>query len=304
MRSLPQVLGLVAGIGLLVSWPGEAHALTATAVEALPTPLEKGGSATFEIVVEGALGPVQVRWDFGDGTVTELTNDDLKQTHSYPKAGHFSIVPLVSDGLSVASVTIPLTVHEPLTAQKPTASSDLVYDQASHRVYVANYENDSISAVDTVSMTTIGELPVSRGPVALALAPQGKLWVLHRDAHAIAIVDTATFSVSSEVMLPYASQPMGLALSPAGDVAYVSLMAVGKLLKLDVATGAVLGEVAIGSARGVSVSADGTQVYVTRFITSDEAQGEVVRVDAATLAAQLLVFRGPVTRWLVGLGAS
>jgi YVTN family beta-propeller protein len=284
MRSLPQVLGLVAGIGSMVSWPGEAHALTVTAVEALPPPLEKGGAATFEIVVEGAMGPVQVRWDFGDATGTEFTNDDLKQSHTYAKAGHFSIVPLVSDGLSVASVPIPLTVHEPLTAQKPTASSDLVYDQASHKVYVANYENDSISAVDTVGMTTIGELPVSRGPVGLALAPQGKLWVLHRDAHAIAIVDTTTFTVSSEVMLPYASQPMGLALSPAGDVAYVSLMAVGKLLKLDVATGAVLGEVAIGSARGVSVSGDGAHVYVTRFITTDETHGEVVRVDAATLA--------------------
>jgi DNA-binding beta-propeller fold protein YncE len=108
------------------------------------------------------------------------------------------------------------------------------------------------------------------------------LWVLHRDAHSISIVDTASFAVESEVMLPYASQPMGIALSPTGDAAYVTLMALGKLLKLEPTTGAVLGELAIGaSARGVSVSHDGSQIYVTRFI-SDDAKGEVVRVDAAT----------------------
>jgi cytochrome c peroxidase len=79
---------------------------------------------------------------------------------------------------------------------------------------------------------------------------------------------------------------MGLAISPTGDAAYVTLMAVGKLLKLDPATGSVLGELAIGStARGVTVSHDGSQVYVTRFI-SDDAQGEVVRVDASTFAVQ------------------
>jgi DNA-binding beta-propeller fold protein YncE len=284
MRTLPKVLGFAGVFALLVSWPAAARALTAKVLEAAPS--QTGQVATFKIAVEGAMGQVQVRWDFGDETGTEFTNDNLEQSHTYAKAGHYTVVPLVTDGLSLASPDPPLVhaVYEPLTAQKPTASSDLVYDQASRKLYVANNDNDSVSAVDASGMATVGELAVSRGPVALALAPQSKLWVLHREAHAITIVDTATFSVSSELMLPYASQPMGLALSPTGDVAYVTLMALGKLLKLDVATGAVLGEVAIGpTARGVSVSADGAQVYVTRFITDDEMHGEVVRVGAATL---------------------
>jgi MYXO-CTERM domain-containing protein len=59
-------------------------------------------------------------------------------------------------------------------------------------------------------------------------------------------------------------------------------MAAGKLLKLDPATGAVLAELAVGPwPRGVTVTHDGSQIYVTRFI-SDDAKGEVVRVDAAT----------------------
>jgi MYXO-CTERM domain-containing protein len=56
-------------------------------------------------------------------------------------------------------------------------------------------------------------------------------------------------------------------------------MAVGKLLELDPATGATVAEAELGgSPRGVSVSHDGSEVFVTRFI-SDDTHGEVVHLD-------------------------
>jgi cytochrome c peroxidase len=60
-------------------------------------------------------------------------------------------------------------------------------------------------------------------------------------------------------------------------------MAVGKLLKLDPSTGAVIAEAEVGpKPRGIAVSHDGAEVYVTRFISPD-AGGEVVKVDTATM---------------------
>ena len=60
-------------------------------------------------------------------------------------------------------------------------------------------------------------------------------------------------------------------------------MAVGKLLKLDPETGKVMGEVDVGpKPRGIAVSYDGKDVYVTRFVSPDSG-GEVVKVDAAAM---------------------
>lgn len=277
---MPKLLGLLGVTCLVASWTGQAHAITATIPERGPALV--GEPITFDLVIEGAVGPVQVRWDMGDETRTEFTVGDVQQTHSYASVRNWRVLVSVKDDEGFASVSFLQTVHNPLVEGKASGSSDLVYDQAAAKVYSANYENDSVSVIDTTSLVKLGELAVSRGPVGLALTPQGKLWVLHREAHSLSIVDTASFAVESEVMLPYGSQPMGLAISPTGDAAYVTLMALGKLLKLDPTTGAVLGELEVGaSARGVSISHDGAQIYVTRFI-SDDAKGEVVRVDAAT----------------------
>ena len=277
---MPKLLGLLGATCLVASWSGEAHAITATIPNRGPSLV--GEPVTFDLVVEGAVGPAQIRWDMGDETRTEFTVDDVQQTHTYATVGHFQVLVTVKDDVGFASVPFQQTVHNPLVSGKANGSSDLVYDSAAAKLYTANYENDSISVIDAAGLTKLAELPVSRGPIGLALTPNGKLWVVHRDAHSISIVDTASFVVESEVMLPYASQPMAVAMSPTGDAAYVTLMALGKLLKLDPVTGAVLGELAVGpTPRGVSVSHDGAHIYVTRFI-SDDAKGEVVRVDAAT----------------------
>jgi YVTN family beta-propeller protein len=275
-RSLRSSLGVIA-LGVL--WAAPAHAVTAS----IPTrvPSITGQPVTFDLVVTDAMGPAEIRWDMGDETRTEFTVDLIQQTHTYAAPGHYPILVTVRDTVGFTSVAFVHTVHEPLTEGSPTGSTDLVYDPTSKLVYSANYDNDSVSVVDAVGLAKVAEVPVSRGPISLALAPGGKLWVLHRDAHSIAIIDTASNSVEQDVMLPYASQPMGLAFSPSGDAAYVSLMALGKLLKLDPSSGMVLGEAEVGaSARGVSVSHDGSQVYVTRFI-SQETHGEVVRLNAS-----------------------
>jgi DNA-binding beta-propeller fold protein YncE len=112
--------------------------------------------------------------------------------------------------------------------------------------------------------------------------------VVHRDDYAVAIVNLDTRSIERGFRLPYASQPMGIAMSPLGDAAYVTLMAVGKLAKLDPDTGDVLGQIDVGPwPRGLSVSQDGEDVYLTRFISAHSSEGpgfgEVVHVAGPSL---------------------
>jgi YVTN family beta-propeller protein len=277
MRLKPTRWGSLGLLALGVLWAAPAQAVTATV--SLREPSLAGAEATFEVTVSDAVGPVLVRWLLGDDTQTDFVEGATTYTHTYAAPGHYSVIWSVRDDAQTIGGSFVHTVHLPLTEGRSSESSDLVYDAAAGKVYSANYDNDSVSVIDTASMAKVGEVPVSRGPISLALAPGGKLWVLHRDAYSLSIIDTTTLSVEKEVPLPYASQPMGLAISPTGDFAYVTLMATGKLLSLLPETAEVVGEADVGgSARGVSVSHDGSQIYVTRFISQD-THGEVVRFD-------------------------
>lgn len=281
LSSLSTRLVLLAALSLATCWSARAHAVTASLIEQKPS--LTGQVATFDLAIADAVGAVQARWDMGDETRTEFTVGAIHQSHAYAKPGHYSVLVTVKDTTGFTSVSFVHTVHQPIVPGKATGSTDLVYDERSKRVFVANDDNDTVTVIDTASRSKLAEIAVARGPVGLALAPQDKLWVLHRDAHRISIVDMASLTVTRELMLPYASQPIGLALGPSGDLAYVTLMATGKLLQLDVATGVVRAELALGpTPRGVSVSHDGAQIYVTRFVSAD-GHGEVTRVDAATL---------------------
>src|SRR5207244_4464534 len=112
-------------------------------------------------------------------------------------------------------------VHYPLTPKRPTSSSPIIYDPVRNWVFSVNQDNDSIVAVDADKLTKIGELPVYRDPEALALNPDGKLWVVHKDDYAVAVIDPDKGVIERSFRLPYASQPIGVAMSPMGDAAFI-----------------------------------------------------------------------------------
>jgi len=245
-------------------------------------PSAVGQAHAFQATVTGANGAVTYEWKFGDAD--DFHAGGAGSTHTFTAPGFHNIDVLATDaGGAVASAFFQHLVHHPLTARRPTSSTSIVHDGARNRVYVVNQDNDTITSIDADKLQKLAELAVYRRPESLALTPDGKLWVVHRDDYAVAVVDPDRFVIEGGFRLPYASQPVGVAMSPTGDAAYVSLMAVGKLLKLDPRTGAVIGEVTVGARpRGISVSHDGKDVYVTRFISPDTG-GEVVKVDAAAM---------------------
>ncbi len=261
-------------------WAAPAQALTVDLTD--PGPSQVGVAHTFTATVAEASGEVQFQWKFFD--VDELNAGGAMMATTYTEPGHYLVeVQVTDESGETASDILQHLVHHPLTALRPTASTSIVYDAARGRVYSLNQDNDTVTAIDAEQLTKVSELPVYRKPESLALSPDGKLWIVHQDDYAVAVVDLERFEVERGFRLPYASQPIALAVSPQGDAAYVTLMALGKLLKLDPLSGAVLAEADVGpKPRAIAVSHDGAEVYVTRFISSDEG-GEVVKVDAATM---------------------
>ncbi|HEY6726811.1 MAG TPA: PKD domain-containing protein, partial [Polyangiaceae bacterium] len=247
-----------------------------------------GEAYTFRAEVTGAAGEVRFEWRFGDAG--EVIEGGAEMANVFDTPGHHSVDVVATDeNGDTGSAFFRHLAHYALTPAPPAQSSPIIYDSARSRIYTANPDSGTVAVIDPETLSKLGEFFVYQNPESLALTPEGKLWVLHRDDYAIAVVDPDQLRIESGFRLPYASQPIALALSPTGDAAYVSLMALGKLLKLHPTTGEVLGEVEVGAKpRGIAVSHDGQDVYVTRFISGDSG-GEVVKVTTSdmTVAARI-----------------
>ena len=269
------------GVGvaaLLLASP--ALALNVTLTAARPAPV--ASEVTLDVAISGAAGDVTVTWTFGDGTTLGPAQNATQARHAWASAGHYPVIVSVRDQVTTRGASFLQTIHEPLTAGAPAQSTTIVYDAAPKRIYSVNPDNDSVTIVDATGLVKLGEVATFDHPRSLALAPNGRLWVSHQADFAIAIVNPDRQQMVGVIDLPYASQPLGLVMSPTGDAAYVALRAVGKLLKLDPKSGEVLGEVAVGPfPHALAVSHDGQRIFGTRFI-SPQDHGEVFEVDAAS----------------------
>jgi large repetitive protein len=236
-------------------------------------------------------------WFFDDGTPASPYSSSGLITHTFAMPGiYYVTVTAASDGNPTQSETVTQVVHAPLTVNRPAMSSNIVFDGNGGRVWVANQDNNTVSVFNAATNAKLAEVAVGAGPRTLAVAPNGSVWVTNKHAATISVIDPSTLTVSQTVVLPYASQPFGLAFAPTGGLAFVALEAKGALLELDASSGAILATANIGRhPRHVSVNADGTLVYVSRFITPPlpgestaqvlpaGAGGEVVVVSAASM---------------------
>ncbi|MEM7012697.1 MAG: LamG-like jellyroll fold domain-containing protein, partial [Verrucomicrobiota bacterium] len=220
-------------------------------------------------------------WDFGDGSPLETTTTGAA-THIFETPGRFIVkVTITDDAGQTTEVSFQQAVHDTLTAQKPAASQTIIYEErenANDRVWNVNPDNDTVSVFDTVTNAKLAEIAVDAHPRSLAIADDGRIWVTNKDAATISIIDPATLQVEQTLTLSSGSQPHGIVANPAGEGIYLALEATQQLLKLRDGDGTTESSVDVGTnPRHISINADGTQVYVSRFITPPmpgEASGQ------------------------------
>ncbi|RZU02267.1 cytochrome c peroxidase [Rivibacter subsaxonicus] len=259
-----------------------------------------GGTATFSASASGV--GVRYKWNFGDGTAETGWSTSGVASHAYTSAGVYYVTLSVSDSYgALRTKTFLQTVHLPLTAQKPRASSAVLSNTSPAgfaRVWAVNPDNNTVSAFEAGSGVRLAEITVGAGPRSIAAAADGKLWVSNKLDATVSVIDPSSLSVVQTLALPRASQPHGIAMSPSGAEAFIALEATGKLLRYSTSSYSQTGIATVGlNARHVSVSADGARVYVTRFITpplpgestatvspTAATGGEVVLVSAAGMS--------------------
>ena len=215
------------------------------------------------------------------------------------KAGANSVQLIAPDGVgpTIDRLTVPTEtvrqvalhsaiqiVHRPATASRPARSGPVIV--VAGRAWAVNPDADTVTAVDTATLARALERRVGRTPRTLAQAPDGTIWVVNEGSHDISVLDSSDGAVVDTIELPSASMPYGLAFAPDGSAAYVTLQALGRLLRLDPARRSVVHSLALGPdadgivprPRGIAIDADGRRVLVARFVSPDRG-GEIFDVE-------------------------
>ncbi len=277
------------------AWTVNAQ-LALNAISATPKPVNTNISYTASAI--NGLNP-RFKWLFGDGTAETAYSASASVTHSFAQAALYVVRCTATDdrGLEVNTMFVQ-AVHLPSTANRPAVSMNIVLEDraaANDRLWVVNEDSDTVSVFDAVTNAKAAEIAVGRAPRSLAIAPNGRVWVTNKGAATISIIDPATLTVAQTLNLQYAAQPFGIAFG--GGAAWVALEAAGKLIRLDAVTGAVTGTVNTGpNVRHLSITGDGSRVYLSRFISprvpgeetaapqAANGGGEVLVINTATLA--------------------
>jgi YVTN family beta-propeller protein len=267
-------------------------------VEAVaPTPQQAGDEITYTADALGP-GPLTYSWNFGDGDTA--FSSDPSMTHSFQGPGRYTVTLTVRDGLGNEQyLTFTQLVHRELTAAASPVSTGIVEYAGRNEVWNVNPDNDSVTVIDTTLQTVVAEIPVDDEPRSLAIAPDGRVWVVNKGAATISVIDPQTRQTADMLFLPVGAQPHGLVIG--ASAAWLALEGTGTVMQLDPFTGLELRQETVGGRlRHIAQDAATGKLYVSRFVTPpvpgegtaspvvDDGVnfygGEVVVLDPATLA--------------------
>jgi sugar lactone lactonase YvrE len=225
--------------------------------------------------------PATYTWYFGDGSSYGPTTDPFA-SHLYQSAGRYTVLVRINDGTSQNTCNIQHTVYEKPSGTGPANASTILLDASGNYVWNVNPDNNSIAQSDVRTMKMVKEIATGKHPVSLAQDGEENIWVLNKDDANIQIFISAG-TLLQTIALQRGSMPVALVVSPDKQKAFVTLSALGKVLKIDVATRTIEISKQLGLfVKGLAVSRDNQQVFVTRFITETDS-AEVYMLNAADL---------------------
>ena len=123
-------------------------------------------------------------------------------------------------------------------------------------LYVANYFNNTLSVIDTNTLTVANTINVCSGPRNIAFTPDSKkAFVTCSNSNEVAVIDAQSEEVSRYI--PVGDFPYDVAVSPGGDKAYVTCLDSWEVYVIDTNSESVLKVLTgIREPRGVEVVGD------------------------------------------------
>lgn len=148
----------------------------------------------------------------------------------------------------------------------------------------------SLTILDIVGMTVVGNVPLDKTPRALNFTPDGtQLYFTLAGSDAVQALDPTTNKVTTQI--PVGASPHHPLVTPTGEYGLVVVQGPGQLAIFDPAKDGVIGTVAVGKMpHWVASSADGDTAWVTNENSNDVT---VVDVEHQTVLATFPVGNAP-----------
>ncbi|HYB46249.1 MAG TPA: BTAD domain-containing putative transcriptional regulator [Streptosporangiaceae bacterium] len=178
-----------------------------------------------------------------------------------------------------------------IRAVVPLASSPSAVAAGDGAVWVASYNQGTVSRIDPATRAVVQTIQAGTTPSGIAVGA-GAVWVANNYGETVSRIDPSVNRVVQTI--PVGNAPAGVA------VGYGSVWAAnssdGTLTRIDEVTGDVTGTITLGGAGATDVAAGAGAVWV-----SDEAGDRVLRVDprAGQVTATINVGSGPTA---IGFG--
>lgn len=220
-------------------------------------------------VTLAAQGPANgtYEWRVGGRTLTGATPSVFLPPGRHP------VLLTVNDGVLGNSCGGVKIAHRPL-APTPGRSSTKLTWLGGDTINV-NPDNGTVTRANATGIVWTAD--VGGRPESLVVVDD-RIMVVNRDTYRVHQLNPADGSSMSDVVLPYASAPMGMVATP-DDRMFVALSATGEVV--EITTRMIVGDEFVApTVRGIAWF-DG-RLYVTRFISPDE-RGEVYVVNPDTL---------------------
>lgn len=127
--------------------------------------------------------------------------------------------------------------------------------------YVANFNLNAVSVINTLTSKIVNTITVARAPYAAVVSPDGtSVYIANQNSGLVSVINTASGTVGN---LTVGSNPSGLALSADGSTLYVTNGNQNTVQMLDANSHGLLATITVGNTpQGVAVSPNGSWAYV------------------------------------------
>jgi cytochrome c peroxidase len=227
-------------------------------------------------------GTLEYRFNF-DGTWSAWSGT-ATANHTYLSAGRPRVLAQVRDAAgNIVTNSLRLLVITAPVGPLPTQSSTLAIgdDAGTRRVWSVNPDANTVTVVHAITGAKEAEYAVGVNPRNIARDVNGRYWVTCHGSDEIRVLN-ADGTPHTTITLAYGSAPFGIAASPNGTLLYVTLDGAGSVQRYSAASpnAAPLTTTGLDTPRALAISADGSRVLVTRFL-SPELHAEIREFTAA-----------------------
>ncbi len=132
-------------------------------------------------------------------------------------------------------------------------------------VYVTNFNDNTVSVIQTSDKTVIATISVGEGPRYLAVTPNGSyVYVANSNAETLSVIQTSDKTVADTISV--ADYPLGVAVAPNGSDVYVTNSQADTVSVIRTSDKTVTGTISVGDHPfGIAVAPSGSYVYVANY---------------------------------------